>query len=344
MSPDLYGILGRPVGHSISPAFHNRAFALKGVPGIYCAWEKQEEELPDFFHAVRTLPIAGLSVTIPYKSKAAPFLDELTNRARLTGAVNTVFRRDDRLAGGNTDVDGLLMPLARRAGPPLREALILGAGGVARAVAAGLTELGLSLIAVAARDKDKAEKLLAAFSFGKEASGPCPERPEGDREGHASRADSPVTPAYRALAWEERVYALADMGVPLVINATPLGMQGAFEDRSPLPDEAFDLCARRMRRSSGDARSDTNRPVFFDLVYAPRETRFLAAARAHGFECIDGLAFFAAQAVGQFTAWTGKEFTLQEAEQILETLPDSSRLGCRQHSGAGEALSGIPLP
>ncbi|MDR2669044.1 MAG: shikimate dehydrogenase [Desulfovibrio sp.] len=323
MSPDIYGILGKPVGHSLSPAFHNRAFALKGIPGIYCAWEKQEEELPDFFHAVRMLPIAGLSVTIPYKRKVVPFPDELTDRARLTGAVNTIFRREGRLTGDNTDVDGLLMPLARRAGPMPREALVLGAGGAARAVLAGLTELGLPLIAAAARDKGKAEELIAAFARDKGVSGPCPERPGKERAGHASSAAFPANAAtYRALAWEERVEALACMEAPLVINATPLGMQGAFEGHNPLPEEAFALCARRNRQPYSEARGDIIRPVFFDLVYAPRETRFLAEARAQGFECIDGLAFFAAQAVGQFKAWTGKELTLHDAEQILEALPE----------------------
>jgi shikimate dehydrogenase len=340
MSPDLYGILGKPVGHSLSPAFHNRAFALKGVPGVYCAWEKQEEELPDFFHAVRTLPIAGLSVTIPYKRKVAPFLDELTDRARPAGAVNTVFRRNGRLVGGNTDVDGVRIPLERRAGPLPRDALILGAGGAARAVLAGLAELGLTRVAVAARDRSKAEELVSAFSQGKAqkavavfsrdrgTSGPCPERagearPGEDRAGYAAGRASPAAlpanvPACRTLAWEERVEASADMEAPLIINATPLGMQGAFADQSPLPDEAFALCARRARPSSGVARDDAISPVFFDLVYTPRETRFLAAARAHGFECIDGLAFFAAQAVGQFKAWTGTELALHDAERILE--------------------------
>jgi shikimate dehydrogenase len=299
MGVDLYGILGCPVGHSISPAFHSRAFALKGVAGVYLAWEKREEELPDFFHAVRSLPVAGLSVTIPYKSKVPRFLDDLTDRARLTGAVNTVFRREGRLVGGNSDVDGLLMPLARRSGPPPREALVLGAGGAARAVLAGLAELGLPKVGVAARDRGKAEELIAAFA----------------RKGKAT--------AYRALAWEERSEALAGMEAALVINATPLGMKGAFEGQSPLPDEAFDLLARREREKPGAAKDGELRGVFFDLVYAPRETRFLAAARERRFECIDGLAFFAAQAVGQFMAWTGKELALREAEEILVQLPGS---------------------
>jgi shikimate dehydrogenase len=335
MSPDCYGILGWPVGHSISPAFHNRAFALKGVSGVYRAWEKREEELPEFFRSVRSLPIAGLSVTIPYKRKVACFLDELTDRARLTGAVNTVFRRDGRLVGGNSDVDGLLMPLARRPEPPPREVLVLGAGGAARAVLAGLAELGPSSVAVAARDKGKAEELIAAFARGKDASGFRPE-PSGDGGGRnppaalpdnapAYRATGGVgpenAPAYRATAWEERADVFAGMEAPLVINATPLGMRGVFEERTPLPEEAFALRARRRRSRQEAERDGESGPVFFDLVYAPRETHFLAAARAQGFACIDGLAFFAAQAIGQFKAWTGMELALHEAEHILETLP-----------------------
>jgi shikimate dehydrogenase len=298
MSPDIYGILGRPVGHSVGPAFHNRAFALKGIPGVYFAWEKREEELPDFFHAVRSLPIAGVSVTIPYKRKVLPFLDEITEKVRLTGAVNTVFHRNGGLAGGNSDVNGLLAPLARRSGHPPREALVLGAGGAAGAVLAGLSELGLTEVRVAARDKAKAEELIAAFARNRDQAS-----------------------AYRAISWEERVAAAADMEAPLVINATPLGMRGAFEGQSPLPDEAFELRARREQGTRRSGRDGKHRAVFFDLVYAPRETRFLASARAHRFECIDGLAFFAAQAIGQFAAWTGTELTLDDAERILETLP-----------------------
>ncbi|MDR1490730.1 MAG: shikimate dehydrogenase [Desulfovibrio sp.] len=290
----IYGILGDRLGHSLSPAFHNLAFARAGYPGVYCLFERQKESLPEFFRAARALPLAGLSVTIPHKEHVLPFLDRLSDRARLAGAVNTVLFAAEGVLGDNTDIAGFLSPLrdyaAKMKFPD--EALVLGAGGAARAVLAGLLELGFAKVSVAARRPEKARELLAALPWEK-------------------------TTRIFALAWEDRVSALSGREGVLVVNATPLGMQGVHPGANPLPDEAFALLCRKEGENLAGA--DKAAPsLVYDLVYAPRLTPFLAAARERGLACLDGTGFFVAQAAAQFCLWTGLELSLADAGRILE--------------------------
>lgn len=258
----LYGILGKPLGHSLSPLLHNWAFRELGHPGAYFAWEKSQEELDAFFEAARRLPIAGLSVTIPHKEAVIPFLDALCPRAARAGAVNTVFWSEGRLMGDNTDVGGFLSPLQQRSSLPPR-ALILGAGGVCRAALAGLQELGMESVTVAARNPDKAQGLARDFNCG-------------------------------VIPWDEREAKALDAAPLLLINATPLGMQGAAQSESPLPEGAW----RGIAERGGSAA--------YDLVYSPSNTVFLAHARAAGVAALDGLDFFVSQAVQQLKLWTEK--------------------------------------
>ncbi len=210
-SPCLYGILGYPLGHSLSPLLHNWGFKRRGIPGAYHVFEKTAEDLPEFMRAVRSLPVSGLSVTIPHKQAVPPFLDALTPRAKNAGAVNTLFWDRGALTGDNTDVPGFLAPLRGR---KIASALVLGAGGACRAVLAGLAEIGVQTVVVAARSEDKAREAARAFGF-------------------------------RAGAWEERAAALPDFAPDLVVNATPLGMRGRHEGQSPLPAEAWAELASR---------------------------------------------------------------------------------------------------
>lgn len=275
----LYGIIGTPLGHSLSPALHNWGFGRLGHPGVFLAWEKQTAELADFFAALRTLPIAGCSVTLPHKTAVIPLLDELTPRAQSAGAVNTVFRRQGRIVGDNTDVAGFLTPLRHLPQPLPRTALILGAGGVSRAVLAGLAELGFCDVRVACRTPAKAEPLHEHF-------------------------------ACRIVSWEDRLAALEEMaadGGVLVINATPLGMHGDQVRQSPLPESALSTLARIAGTAS----------LIYDLIYTPQETRLLAEAATHGLGCVSGLDFFLAQAHEQFRLWTGLKLPQTEARALV---------------------------
>ena len=128
----VYGVVACPVGHSMSPALHNRAFQAKRVDAVYLPFLAGPAQLADFFRFVRELPVAGFSVTIPHKRGVLRHLHSVDRLARRIGAVNTVYRRAGKLCGTNTDAIGLTAPLEKRI--PLKKAsvLIAGNGGAAR--------------------------------------------------------------------------------------------------------------------------------------------------------------------------------------------------------------------
>jgi 3-dehydroquinate dehydratase/shikimate dehydrogenase len=133
----LIGIVGYPVGHSLSPNIHNRAFELLNLDYIYLKFPAPD--VKDFFENARVLGVSGFSVTIPHKSAVIPFLDELTPEARDIGAVNTVSWRNEKWIGDNTDVQGVQAALASVGfDPEDKEVVILGAGGAAKAAVAAL--------------------------------------------------------------------------------------------------------------------------------------------------------------------------------------------------------------
>ena len=147
-----YALLGEHLGHSFSPELH----AMLGLPG-YGLQELSPEELPAF---LRAFPLKGANVTIPYKKAVIPYLDRLSESARLTGAVNTIVRTPEGLTGYNTDYDGFLA-MARSAGISFRRAsvLILGAGGAAAAVAAAVRSEGAAELRFAVRAPKTPEQL-----------------------------------------------------------------------------------------------------------------------------------------------------------------------------------------
>jgi shikimate dehydrogenase len=193
------------VGHSLSPALHNWGFARHHLPAVYRAWDVPPVKLAAWLRKARRLPLRGASVTIPHKEAVIPLLDGLTPAARRVGAVNTLFWQKDALLGENTDFLGCLHALGSNI--PAR-ALILGAGGVARAVLAGLEQAGVREILVAARSPEKAAPLARDF--------PC-----------------------RLIPWEDRSSALAALKQGLAVNATPLGLSGPLAGQSHIADEAW---------------------------------------------------------------------------------------------------------
>ncbi len=198
----LYGIIGHPLGHSRSPALHNWAFHVLGHKALFLAWPVLPEGLADFVKSVRVLGIKGVCVTIPHKEAIMPLLDEVSVRAAKIGAVNTLYWREGKLCGENTDVDGFLLPLQTRRVP--RSALILGAGGAARAVVSGLQSLGVERIYICNRDAHRAHILAEHYGI-------------------------------EHLAWEMR----SEICAQWIINTTPLGMEGVHAEQSPYPSQAF---------------------------------------------------------------------------------------------------------
>lgn len=157
----IYGVIADPVGHSISPAVHNRAFQLRRVDAVYVPFHVPAGQLRDFMTLAANLGIAGFSVTIPHKQKILRYLDWADPLARRIGAVNTVWRRGRRWCGTNTDVEGVRLPLERRTRLAGASVLLVGNGGAARSAAFTLVNAG-ARVAIVGRNLDRVRSLARA--------------------------------------------------------------------------------------------------------------------------------------------------------------------------------------
>lgn len=189
----VYGVLGHPVGHSLSPPMHEAAFRRAGLESTYRKFAVPPDELGSFLDAVRLLGVAGLNVTVPHKTAVLELLDDVDPEAERIGAANTIVRVGDRLVGRNTDASGAVRALeeGRPAGwlDGLR-VTVLGAGGSARAVLSGLLASGARPVVVS-RDDGKAARLAREFEAG-------------------------------SAPWADRARLEGDV----LVNATPVGMRG----------------------------------------------------------------------------------------------------------------------
>lgn len=157
-SAKIYGVVADPVGHSISPAVHNRAFQSRRLECVYLPFLVPPPHLRDFFSLAQKLPISGFSVTIPHKQKVLRYLDTVDPLARRIGAVNTVWRKAGKWRGTNTDAAGITGPLARRIRLASSSVLIAGNGGAARSAACALADAG-ARVSLVGRNPDRVRAL-----------------------------------------------------------------------------------------------------------------------------------------------------------------------------------------
>jgi len=213
------GLTGYPLGHSLSPRLHAAALSSTGLEGEYLVYPVPPNDvtaLAQLLGRLRVGELHGLNVTIPHKQAVIPLLDDLTPTARTIGAVNTIHARDGRLIGDNTDAAGFMADLTKFIGPETpaaspahRTALVLGAGGSARAVVYALSRQGWNMV-ITARRVEQAQAMAAGFRF-----------PVSD------------TRVSGIEFTRERIAALA-AGLALIINTTPIGMSPQV-DSSPWP-------------------------------------------------------------------------------------------------------------
>jgi shikimate dehydrogenase len=156
--PLYFAVLGQPIDHSLSPRLHGPALREKG--GLYLAFEVGPAALPAALDGLLALGFVGLNITLPLKEEAFRLVADASPIARRIGAVNTLARRDGGWYGENTDAPGFLRSLPER---PFRRALVLGAGGAARAVLAALAEARVEWTGVSARRLERAEALAERF-------------------------------------------------------------------------------------------------------------------------------------------------------------------------------------
>ena len=161
--PQRLGIIGHPIGHSISPVFQQAALDSISFDGTYQPWDVTPDDLGEFVAGLRAPGTLGINVTVPHKEAVIPHLDQVDDWASTAGAVNTIVNRDGFLAGYNTDGVGFLRALREGGGfePRGRDVLVLGAGGSARGIVYALARVGVAQIFIANRTLERAERLAA---------------------------------------------------------------------------------------------------------------------------------------------------------------------------------------
>ena len=258
------GIIGYPIGHSISPVFQQAALDNKGIDATYKAWEIPPDGLCSFFETLREEKYLGINVTVPHKEAVVPYLDELDSTAKAAGAVNTILNLKDRLIGYNTDTYGFLQGLKAERGFECRSkrVLVLGAGGAARGVLQALVQERALECVIANRTLNRAEILANT----------------GLKMGIDCKAIG--------LSWEE--LSLAAVNADLIVNSTTIGMTHSMnEGISPLQPQQIPPTA-----------------LVYDLVYNPLETPLIRAASRAGAATLGGIYMLVYQGAASFELWS----------------------------------------
>jgi len=278
---DVYGLIGNPVGHSLSPPMHEAGYEAAGIDARYVTFEPPNEGGAAAIEGAAALGVAGLNVTIPFKQDVLTAVEPDSLAARI-GAVNTVDFSGEHPTGHNTDAAGAVRAL-REGGVSLSgTAVVVGAGGAGRAVAFALADEGMA-VRVANRTESKAHDLAADV--------------RGERGDMAADTTAGDRPDATGHGLEELDSVLADADV--LVNATSVGME---EDATPVPAEAL----------HGDL-------GVLDAVYRPLETRLLRDAAAVGATTVDGAAMLLHQGTAAFERWTGRDAPVDAMDEALRS-------------------------
>ena len=159
-----YLVIGNPITHSLSPELHNYWIRENGINGIYDKKKLNENDLKEFFLKIRNKEINGANITVPFKRDVIPYLDQLSFESEKTQSVNTVYLKNDKIIGHNTDIDGFELAIKDvNYDVKGKKVLILGAGGVVPSVIFALYKMGVLSITISNRTKTKAENLKNLF-------------------------------------------------------------------------------------------------------------------------------------------------------------------------------------
>jgi shikimate dehydrogenase len=283
------GVVGHPIEHSISPAIHQAALDALGIAARYERWSVAPADLPAWAASLRAPDVLGANVTIPHKETLIPLLDDLDPSARAIGAVNTVLKRGGKLIGANTDAEGFGRALLdARYTARTGEAVMLGAGGAARAVGHALLAVGVRRLAIFNRDAARAAALASALADSVSS---------GDQQSAATPPPPTPTLSARPLAHDPRpIIAAFALDAPeldarlatcdLLVNTTSVGMQPGDRLLRPVQVPA--------------------RALVVDVIYRPAETALLADAAARGARTQNGLPMLVYQAAAAFERWLGQ--------------------------------------
>jgi shikimate dehydrogenase len=277
----LVGLIGWPVEHSLSPVMHNAAFDALGLNWCYVPLPVPPGQVEAAVHGLAALGFRGANVTVPHKQAVMPALDSIAPNARALGAVNALVieRGEDGssvIGGHNTDDKGFVGALRHGGFKPEDGgyAVVVGAGGAARAVVSGLLWSGIGEIVVLNRTLERGQALVSDL-------GGSAVLATGQHPGEATRL--------RALTLTPETLIESARAARLLVNATTVGMWphvdvSVWPNGVPIPAHL----------------------TVFDLVYNPLETRFLQQARQSGAHAIGGLGMLVGQGALVFEMWTGE--------------------------------------
>jgi shikimate dehydrogenase len=286
------GLIGYPLKHSISPYFQQAALDYYRLDIRYEAWETVPAQLQDIVNNLRKPQNVGANVTVPYKETVLPLLDEVDDLASSIGAVNTIVKKDDKLVGFNTDASGFIEALGKEGhfDPEGKQVVILGAGGVARAVGFVLVQRKVASLAITdgifERASALAENLMKYIK-------------------RASSGSSDLEPDITAFQWQNLSSARTFNSCNLIVHCTTIGMKDSpQEGQSPLSLEVI-----------------PKNVLVYDVVYNPWPTPLLRLAQKAGANILGGLPMLVYQGASSFKLWTGKkapvDIMFNKAKEIL---------------------------
>ncbi|GGC81126.1 shikimate dehydrogenase [Enterococcus wangshanyuanii] len=279
----LAALFATPARHSVSPMIHNTAFQALGIDAVYLAFDVGTSNLERAIASIKDLDMLGVNLSMPNKILAVDYMDELSESARLIGAINTIKNDKGRLIGHNTDGIGFLKSLNDMDVTIIDQKMtILGAGGAAAAIIAQAALDGVNEIAVYNRKSSSYEKAKVKLKTIAEKTG-C----------NISLND---------LADEQALAKDIEESV-LLLNTTSVGMK-PLEEATPIQDFSV-------------IRSDL---AVYDAIYTPRETEFLKQARIRGAQTANGLGMLLYQGAEAFEIWTGQELPIEIVKPIIENI------------------------
>lgn len=283
----ICGLIGNPVEHTQSPVIHNTLASELGINMVYVPFHVVSGQLEAAVKGAFGLNILGMNVTVPYKNDVIPFLTDIDELAGKIGAVNTLVRTDDGYKGYNTDITGLLRAM-RSDGICIKdeEVIILGAGGVGRAVAFMCAANGASKVYLLNRSVEKAESVAAEVN---------------------KALDTECVTAMSLASYKE--LTLEAVHRYLVIQSTSVGLSPNVED-AVIEDETFYRCVK----------------FGYDLIYSPWETKFMKLVKENGGEAYNGLKMLLYQGIDAFELWNGCKVSDENAYKVYEKLQEKVRM------------------
>jgi len=286
----LVGVLGNPINHSLSPTIHNAALQEMNLNWCYLAIPCTSENLETALKGLKVINCKGLNITIPHKIKALKYCTEISSIAQEVNAVNTLIpNKANGWTGDNTDVKGFLAPLISAKKYKYKNVLLMGCGGSAKAVIAGLIQLNVESIVVINRSKESLYTFLTDIDQNYIQNNCLSSRPKING---ISLTDEDISEYIK--------------NSDLIINATPIGMMSKdFDQKVPIDEKIW-----------SNLKSGT---TLYDLVYNPRPTKWLKIGVKKDCKVIDGLDMLIAQGAESLSLWSGiKDIPIKKMREAAE--------------------------